>query len=96
MEVMGMPKNLNTELEAAVMGREFQEYLRKNNVTHYPVDPQKKRNNAIVERINRTLREMITMYSQDTKNWVGVLGEILENYNNNTHVGTIKAIPAMV
>lgn len=62
MKVMGNLKNLNTDLEAAVMGHEFQEYLRKNGIRDYPVDPQKKRNNAIVERIKRTLREMITKY----------------------------------
>lgn len=94
MKVMGIPKNLNTDLEKAILGGKFQAMLKEKNIKHWQVDPDFKRNNAIVERFNRTIRSVLQkyFYSKDTKNWVDILPDLLENYNSTEH-STIKAKP---
>lgn len=94
MRVFGTPKNLNTDLEPAVMSNKFQTMLREKNITHYANDPELKRNNAIVERMNRTVREKLAkyFYSRDTKEWVDVIDDIVENINNSVN-RNIKTTP---
>lgn len=94
---LGAPENLNTDLEAAMMGPRFQSYLKEEDIRHWKNDPEKKRNNSIVERFNRTIREVIQKYFsiRKTKNWVNVLPDIIENYNTTFHTG-IDAIPKEV
>ncbi len=94
---LGVPKNLNTDLEAAILGRKFQTILRELKIKHYRNDPELKRNNAIVERFNRTMREKLQryFYSHNTSNWTEVIDDIIENYNTTYHSG-IKAIPQEV
>ena len=96
-KVMGAPKNLNTDLEQAILGGEFQALLKKEGVKHWPVNPEKKRTNSIVERFNRTIREVLQkyFYTRDTKNWIDILPNLLANYNSTEH-GTIKARPVDV
>jgi len=96
-DVMGVPKNLNTDLEAGMMGKKFQDLMRELGIKHYKNDPNLKRNNALVERVNRTFREKFQkyFYSHDTSNWLNVLPDILENYNTTFHSG-IKAVPKEV
>lgn len=96
-DALGVPKNLNTDLEAAILGRKFQTILRELKIKHYRNDPELKRNNAIVERFNRTMREKLQryFYSHDTSNWTNVIDDIIENYNTTYHSG-IKAVPQEV
>ena len=93
-KVMGAPKNLNTDLEQAILGKEFQALLKKEGVKHWPVNPEKKRTNSIVERFNRTIREVLQkyFYTRDTKNWIDILPNLLTNYNSTEH-STTKAQP---
>ena len=96
-EVLGAPKNLNTDLEPAMMGKVFSSYLASIKTKHWKNDPELKRNNSIVERFNRTMREVLQkyLYSRDTKNWLGVLDDIVYNYNHTYHA-TTKESPAEV
>ena len=45
---------------------------------------------AIVERVHRTIREMIGRYMQinNTKKYIDVLPKLVENYNNTQHSTT--------
>lgn len=63
------------------------------NIKHFTTDGNK-RKTAIIERFNRTLRDMITKYMEanKTKKWIDVLSELLENYNNRVH-SSIKMAP---
>ena len=90
MDVMGKPVNLNTDLEKAILGNEFQAMLKKNGIKHWPVDPERKRTNSIVERFNRTIRSVLQkyFYTRDTKNWVDILPDLLQNYNSTVHTTT--------
>ena len=94
---MGVPQNLNTDLEPAMMGEAFSNYLATIKTKHWKNDPELKRNNAIVERYNRTLREVLQkyFYSRDTKNWIDILDDITSNYNTTNH-STTKQTPQEV
>lgn len=94
-EVMGKPKNLNTDLESAILGNKFQAVLQKEGIKHYQHNPvDDKRNMSIIERFNRTIRDVLVkyFYSRDTKNWVEILPDLLSNYNSTYH-STIKKEP---
>jgi len=97
MKELGIPKNLNTDLESAFLSKEFQSLLKEKGIEHWQFDPDKKRNNAIVERFNRTMREVLAkyFYARDTKNYIDVLPEIIKNYNNSEHRG-IGTTPELV
>jgi len=97
MKVLGTPKNLNTDLESAFLSKEFQSLLKEKEIEHWQFDPDKKRNNAIVERFNRTIREVMAkyFYARDTKMYLDVLDELLKNYNNSVH-STLGATPEQV
>ena len=84
---MGIPKNLNTDLESAVMGGKFQALLKQQGTSHWANDPEAKRNNSIVERVNRTLREYLRAYfkAYKTKNWIDVIARIVKRYNSDRH-----------
>ena len=94
---MGKCKNLNTDLENAVMGKQFQTYLQKLQINHHAVNPEMKKNNSIVERFNRTIRSKIIQYmeSRNTKKWIDVIDKLATNYNNTYH-RTIKQSPQQV
>jgi hypothetical protein len=93
-KVMGKPKNLNTDLESSVMSNQFQKYLNDNKIVHHKIDPSRKRNNGIIERYNRTIREKVVKYmeSRDTKMWIDVIDKLTKNYNSSVH-RTIREKP---
>lgn len=97
MKEMGVPANLNTDLESAIMGKKFQAILKEKKIKHWAVDPEIKLNNMIVERWNRTIREVLRKYfhTRDTNNWVDILPELISNYNTTFH-STIQAMPKSV
>lgn len=89
-ETLGKPKSLTSDLEGAVMSKEFQSFLDREGIKHFAVDPAKKRNTAIVERFNRTLREILRKYffARDTNSYIEALPALIENYNNTLHSTT--------
>lgn len=97
-EVMGKPEYLNTDLESAIVGKKFQAMLKSKGVKHYQHDPvDDKRNMSLVERFNRTIRDVLVkyFYSRDTKNWVDILPNLLANYNSTVH-STTKQEPVKI
>lgn len=97
-EVMGAPEFLNTDLESAILGKMFQAMLTRENVKHYQHDPvDDKRNMSLIERFNRTIRDVLVkyFYSRDTKNWVDILPDLLLNYNSTVH-STTKQEPVKI
>ena len=94
---LGAPTNLNTDLEKGMMGPLFQKYLAEKNITHFKNDPELKRNNSIVERFNRTLRERLAKYflRYDTRKYLDELDNFIENYNTTRHT-TTKEMPAEI
>lgn len=95
---MGKPENLNTDLEAAILGSKFQAVLQKEGIRHYQHNPvDDKRNMSIVERFNRTLRDVLVkyFYSRDTKSYLDILPDLLANYNSTVH-STTKQQPVQI
>ena len=81
-------------------GKEFynvgvRDLLKSYNVSYFSTKSEKTA--AIVERFNRTLKTIMRkyFYSKGTYNWVDVLDELTENYNNTKH-GSILMKPADV
>ena len=85
-EKMGVPRNLNTDEEGAVMGEPFQKKLEEPSVKHWAWGPEKKQNNMIVERLNRTLRQTLRkfMRARKTKAWT-TLPSLMAGYNEQYH-----------
>ena len=62
-KVMGKPKNFNSDLESAFLSTKFQKMLKEDNIKHWQHNPvDEKRNMSIIERFNRTIREVLQKY----------------------------------
>lgn len=94
---MGTPKNLNTDLEKAILGKEFQALLREKNIRHYQVNSGEKRTNSVIELFNRTIRQVLAkyFYTRNTRNWLSILPDIIKNYNDTFHT-TVHASPRSI
>jgi transposase InsO family protein len=81
-------------------GKEFynvgvKDLLSDHGVSYFSTNSSRKA--AVVERFNRTLRSAMEkyFYSKGTHNWVGVLDDLVTNYNGTKH-STILMKPADV
>jgi len=94
-EEMGIPNNINSDNE--FNKKKFNQLAQENDITMYYSQPNEINKNAIVERFNRTLAELLQKWRIATGkyDWYKVLPDIVDNYNNTFH-GTIKATPSSV
>lgn len=88
----GYPKNINLDNEFNT--KEFSKWCEKHNIKAWFSDPNEINKNAIVERMNRTIINMIQKVRVATKryDWPKYLPDLIENYNNTIH-GTTKQKP---
>lgn len=94
-ERMGKCENLTTDNEPSMMGKVFQNYLKKNNIIHYAINPtEQKHNMGLVERLNRSIREVLRKYmsANKTLNWSDAIKDLNYNYNHTYHTG-VRNIP---
>jgi hypothetical protein len=89
---MGTPKNLNCDNEFNT--KLLNEYFKDQNIRLYFSQPDEINKNAIVERFNRTLANLLQKWRIGTGkyDWNKVLPEIIDNYNNTYH-STLKETP---
>lgn len=89
---MGVPKNINSDNEFNT--KKINEFLDKLNITKYYSEVGELNKNAIIERFNRTLANLLQKWRVGTKQrkWYKVLNDIVDNYNNTYH-RSIKATP---
>jgi len=94
-EQMGYPKNVNCDNEFNT--GEFKRWCKVHNVTAWFSDPEDIQKNSIVERVNRTIAQLLAKWRTATGDydWVKVLPRIVKNYNTTIH-RTIKATPQQV
>lgn len=93
LKVMGIPEMIYCDEGSEFTSNEFKNLMKKNGIKlifslgHAPM----------VERFNRTLKEMIDKYlqSSNSKTIVNILPKIVSNYNNSYH-STIKMTPNAV
>jgi len=96
-EFGGTPKHLNSDQESAIMGSKFQKYLKDNGIVHHDYGEAEKRKSGIIERFNRTVRELLQkyFYVNKTRKWLEVLPDIIEGYNTSYHT-TMKETPESI
>lgn len=79
------PNTLITDEGLEFYNSSVQEILDKYGIHHYSIKTKMKA--SVVERFNRTLRSKLEKYfvRNKTKNWIDVLDQFIENYNNTPH-----------
>lgn len=79
------PNNLQTDSGLEFFNSHFEKLMKKYKVNHYNVFSEKKA--AIVERVNRTLKNMMWKEFSFRGNykWLDVLPKIVYQYNNKKH-----------
>ena len=89
---MGMPKTINSGNE--FNKSTFNNYFDSNDIKCYFSRPNEINKNAIVERFNRTLTQLINKWRLSTGryDWYKILNDLVNNYNNTYH-RTSKAKP---
>ena len=92
---MGYPKiiNCDNEFNTSLIN----EFFEKHKIKLYFSQPDEINKNAIVERVNSTIANMLQRHRTATGkyDWYKVLPKIVDNYNNTFHT-TIKATPSDV
>ena len=71
------------------MRRQFQILLREHNIPHITSQTGDHNRQIIIERYNRTIEALISKYqlSQNTKKYIDILDDIVQNYNRTYHQG---------
>lgn len=79
------PVNLQTDDGREFFNQTFNELMKKHGVNHYSSYSNLKA--SIVERVNRTLKGKMWKYFtlKNTKTWINVLPEIVDDYNQTIH-----------
>jgi hypothetical protein len=85
------PKQIISDNGGEFINKNMAEYLKGKKIYHNTIEPNSPNSNGIVERFNRTLKQMIFKYFtlNNTLKWVDVLDDLIDNYNNsiNSSVG---------
>ena len=79
------PNTLITDEGLEFYNSNVKELLDKYGIHHYSIKTKMKA--SVVERFNRTLRQKLEKYfvKNNTKCWVDVLEQFIDNYNNTPH-----------
>ena len=90
------PKKIRSDKGGEFDNRIFRKYCEQNNVIYFTTE-NKDIKCAIVERVNRTLKEKMFRYftQKGTRNYIDVLQNFVDSYNNSKH-RSIKMAPADV
>lgn len=86
MSPLGFPRKLQTDNGTEFYNSVVQNYLRKNGIILFSTF-QKDIKAGMVERFNRTLRKMISMYldANETEMYIDHLSALLQGYNSRKH-----------
>ena len=95
-DMNGVPNNLNTDLGSEFIYKPFVDYCNKNQTRLWYSDTQQENKNAIVERVHRTIRNMILRYIvANDKPYIDDLDKLVDNYSSTYH-RTLKNKPVDV
>lgn len=91
----GAPIFLQSDKGLEFLNKHVRAVLKEFNITSFSSESELKA--QIVERFNRTLKGKMYKYftAKNTKRWLEVLPDLVENYNNSYH-RSIKMTPAEV
>lgn len=81
------PSQVDHDLESSFLSRKFQKYCKDNNITQHTSQFDNYKAEAVVERFNRSLRNMIEKYKTafHTRTYIDVLPDLINNYNTSYH-----------
>jgi hypothetical protein len=81
------PQQLDSDNESSFMSSSFKRFCLEKKIYQNFSESGDYRSKGIIERRNRTLRELIARYrtSYKTNRYVGVLPDIVEGYNQSIH-----------
>ena len=87
------PCKLQTDRGKEFYNSEMKDFCLANDIKHFSSENYDIKA-CIVERFNRTLKQKMWKYFTDrkTKDWISVIDELLDNYNNSFH-RSIKMTP---
>lgn len=90
----GPPHLLTSDNGSEFINKQFQDFLKDQNITHITVDPGTHTTVGVIERFNQTLKNAIFKYFQinDTNVWIDKLPRLIRSYNNRYH-STIQGKP---
>ena len=89
MKKAGIPQNLNTDAGKEFTNHKFKQLLDDNYINHFISNPEQDNKNAIVERVHRTLRNIILKYELSYKKpYINDLDKLVHNYNTTEHSTT--------
>lgn len=87
-------KAITTDNGSEFTNKKVEKLLKDNHIVHYLGQAEDKRTLSVVERFNRTIKNYLRKYftAYNTYNWIDVIDDIVENYNNSYH-STLKTSP---
>ena len=87
-----IPRKIQTDKGKEFFNAPVSKLFTKHGINHFSTQSDKKA--AIVERLNRTIKERLEkLYEvRDNHNWLNVLDDVIRKYNNTKHC-TIKMTP---
>ena len=83
-----VPERILTDNGPEFISASFEEVLQSYGIYHSYSTPHKPAANGAVERLNRTLIEMIRSECSDSEEWDACLPRVILNYNNSVHSST--------
>jgi hypothetical protein len=89
-----VPTKVGSDNGTEFLNSTVQSIFLKYNIIHFTAEVGDHQKQGIVERFNKTLRGILSriMASNENYNWVDVLPDVIDNYNDSIH-STIKAKP---
>ena len=88
-----IPTIINSDNDSSFTGKEFQKIINKNNILMIENDLGKHEQLGVIDRFIQTLKNDIYKHFKfrNTTNWIDVLPNIINSYNDTPH-GSIKNI----
>jgi len=91
----GKPTHIITDRGTAFTSKEFESFLKLNNVKHRLIAVAAPWANGMAERVNRFLKSSLTKLINSPQDWKQHLGQ-MQYIINNTYHSVIKTSPAML
>lgn len=87
-------KLLQSDNGAEFINHKLKEYLAQQNIQHITSSPYHARSNGVIERFNRTIKQMLykTITETNSNEYLSILDKLMTSYNSSYHT-TIKNIP---
>ena len=83
-----VPVRILTDNGPEFISQEFSTVVERYNMVHVKTTPYKPSSNGAIERVNRTIGELLRVLTRETNKWDEVLSRALLTYNHTVHSET--------